>query len=232
MTTADHSSDPAPGPPAAGAGGAGADGVPEAAAVVLWALPALYARGLRGALARAGHAPVAIHQGQAPPPVAAPLGDHTTVVVAAAEVLSGLEDLAVLGGVAVAVVAVVAQATVETFAAALARGAGGVLDPTAGLEHAAQVVAAAGAGLVVVPDHLAQALASKALTAGAPPLGPGERAWLRWLGSGGTVAALAAHACCSEREMYRALDKLYARLGASGRTQALLAAERWGLLDH
>ena len=227
MTTAGQTSEPGPGSPAGGAGGGSG-----ARAVVLWALPALYARGLGGALTQGGHAPVAVHQGQAPPPAAAPIGDRATVVVAAAEVLADLEDLAVLGGVAVAVVAVVARATVETFAAELARGAAGVLDPTAGLKHAVQVVAAAGAGLVVVPDHLARALASRALTAGAPPLGPGERAWLRWLGSGGTVATLAAHACRSEREMYRALNELYARLGASGRTQALLAAQRWGLLDE
>ena len=223
MTTTSPRTDAGPLPATAG-------GRPGAGPVVLWDLPAPYAHGLGGALAQAGHAPVITHQGQAPL-VTAPVEHRTTVVVAAAEVLAGLEDLAVLGGVAVAVVAVVAPAEVQACTAALARGAGGVLDPTAGLEHAVQVVAAAGAGLVVVPAHLARALASRARASSAPALGRSERAWLRELGSGATVAALAEHAGCSEQEMYRELKGLYARLGAGGRTQALLAAQRWGLLD-
>lgn len=67
---------------------------------------------------------------------------------------------------------------------------------------------------------------------GSPPrLVVAERAWLRELAQGSTVTALARTAGYSEREMYRLLAKLYTRLAATGRTEALLAAERWGLLD-
>jgi DNA-binding CsgD family transcriptional regulator len=54
---------------------------------------------------------------------------------------------------------------------------------------------------------------------------------LRLLGQGGTVAALAQSAAYSEREIHRLLAGIYRRLGASNRTDALLRAERWGLLD-
>jgi DNA-binding CsgD family transcriptional regulator len=54
---------------------------------------------------------------------------------------------------------------------------------------------------------------------------------LRHLADSGTVASLARTVGYSEREMYRLLGGVYARLGASNRTEALLLAERWGLLE-
>ena len=83
----------------------------------------------------------------------------------------------------------------------------------------------------MVPDHVAAAVAETHTVISAPALGQDERCWLRWLAGGKTVASLAVAACYSEREMYRLLRKLYTRLGASGRTEALLAAQRYGLLD-
>jgi DNA-binding NarL/FixJ family response regulator len=58
-----------------------------------------------------------------------------------------------------------------------------------------------------------------------------ERAWLRRLAAGGTVAGLARDCAYSEREMYRRLSDLYTRLGGRTRTEALLLAERHGLLS-
>jgi DNA-binding CsgD family transcriptional regulator len=63
-----------------------------------------------------------------------------------------------------------------------------------------------------------------------PQLLPVERDWLRYLADLGTVAGLARSLGCSEREMYRKLGGVYARLGASNRSEALELARRRGLL--
>ena len=55
-------------------------------------------------------------------------------------------------------------------------------------------------------------------------------AWLRALADGVTVASLARASGYSQREMYRLLSALYARLGVDSRTEALLRADRAGLL--
>ena len=55
-------------------------------------------------------------------------------------------------------------------------------------------------------------------------------AWLRALADGVTVSSLARASGYSQREMYRLLAALYARLGADSRTDALLRADRAGLL--
>ena len=65
----------------------------------------------------------------------------------------------------------------------------------------------------------------------APSLTVVEQAWLRRLATGGTVAGLARSCGYSEREMYRRLSAVYQRLGARTRTEALLLAERIGLLS-
>ena len=215
-------------PPAAGtAAGTAAGPDRSPAPVVLWCLPALYAHGLRDALAEAGHARVTTHDGDQPP--TAPPGGRTAVVVAATDTLADPGSRTALE--AMALVELVADAGVEAFTAAVRAGAAGVLDPATELEHAVEVVAAAADGLVLVPDHVARALTSGREPTHAPSVSDTERSWLRRLGSGGTVSALAADAAYSEREMYRLLRKLYTRLQAETRTEALLQAERWGLLD-
>ena len=201
------------------------------AAVVLWDLPAIFARGLREALTQAGCAPVVIAHGGARPVLPAPVPDRATVVIAPAQTLAGWEERSVIDATVVATVAVVEHVSVEVFAAAIAGGAVGVIEAATQLGEAAEVVAAAAAALVVVPDHVAAAVADTPAMTGAPALGEDERCWLRWLAGGKTVTSLAVAACYSEREMYRLLRTLYTRLGASGRTEALLAAQRYGLLD-
>ena len=55
-----------------------------------------------------------------------------------------------------------------------------------------------------------------------------ESAWLRRLAGGLTVAQIAEAAGYSERMMFRLLRDLYAKLGVSGRTEALLCAREHG----
>jgi DNA-binding NarL/FixJ family response regulator len=54
--------------------------------------------------------------------------------------------------------------------------------------------------------------------------------WLRALAQGITVAQLAERHGYSERAMFRHLRDLYARMGAKGRTEALMLANRRGWL--
>ncbi|WP_432572536.1 helix-turn-helix domain-containing protein [Kineococcus sp. SYSU DK005] len=140
--------------------------------------------------------------------------------------------------------------TAQAVNAALAHGAVGVLAVDTPLETAVRVVQAAAQGWVLLPAPVAHALGSTSTTAGttagdastgsaagvaleaAPRTTPLERAWLRALGAGTTVAALARGRACGEGEVYRSLGALYQRLGAANRTQALLIAQRWGLLEE
>ena len=56
--------------------------------------------------------------------------------------------------------------------------------------------------------------------------------WVYWSSVFALPAtSLARTAGYSQREMYRVLAALYSRLGASTRTEALLRADRWGLLN-
>ena len=93
------------------------------------------------------------------------------------------------------------------------------------------VVAVAGAwrALTCLPVAAARALTGGG-TAERAALGARDVVWLRALADGVTVGSLARASGYSQREMYRLLAALYARLGADTRTEALLRADRAGLL--
>ncbi len=119
-----------------------------------------------------------------------------------------------------------------TYADGLRAGATGVTSLSAELDDTVDVIGSAAAGQTLLPTAVAQALCRPS-DAQPPQISDRERSWLRALAAGRTtVAGLARSAGYSEREMYRLLSGLYARLGASTRTQALLVAERGGLLDE
>ncbi len=52
------------------------------------------------------------------------------------------------------------------------------------------------------------------------------------LAHGATIASISRRFNHSEREMYRLLSRTYQRLGARNRTDALLLAQRFDLLDE
>ena len=126
---------------------------------------------------------------------------------------------------------VLTEGSVQAYADALRAGATGAFSADAELDGVLRVVRSAAAGQTLLPLRVARALSRR--RAGSPPeLQRHERQYLRRLADGGTVAGLARSAGYSEREMYRLLSAVYARLGATNRTEALLLAERWGLLDE
>ena len=197
--------------------------------VALTGLAPVYRHGLTLALSAEGMACTVLGSPADVPTVLG--GAETLVVVLPGSTAPMLQVVARdLPQAALAAVHVVPAATPQAYADALRSGATGVVADDAELSDVVEVVQAAAGGKSLVPREVVRALC-RPQTAPAPELRAREREWLRRLADSATVAGLARASGYSEREMYRLLAGLYARLGASSRTEALLLAERWGLLD-
>lgn len=129
------------------------------------------------------------------------------------------------------VVAAVPRASHDLCTAALRAGAAGVVWEDGELRELVAVVTATGMGFSVVPREAVHALATSAREAARPKLSERDVALLRAVAAGSTVADIAAESAYSIRSTYRHLARLYRRLGASSRTEALLAASRLGLIS-
>jgi len=113
-------------------------------------------------------------------------------------------------------------------------GAMAVVDKRASTEELANVVSAAAEGLALVRPSLLRRLMEPG---GEPATGcvltPDELGYLRRLAKGATVFELAEDSNRSERDLYRVLSNMWARLGVEDRTAGLvLAAEAGWLRDH
>ena len=84
-------------------------------------------------------------------------------------------------------------------------------------------------GRTLLPSDVARRMAQKRVEE-PEGLSAEEVGWLRALAGGRTVTELAKEKAYSERHLHRRLKAVYARLGVAGRTEALLRAERAGLL--
>lgn len=129
------------------------------------------------------------------------------------------------------VVAVLPSSSVTSAASALRAGAAHVLPRDADAAALRRVVDEAADGLVCLPIAVLRAaiVALYVPGNGAAPSDE-ELRWLRALAASVSVAELADSAGYSERAMYRRLRELYGRLGAKGRTQALILARDQGWL--
>lgn len=198
-------------------------------AVALSGLPPLYCHGLIAAMSAAGmscHRPrtpedwdrvLALSQGLV-------LVAATTHAVEVAGRLAGRER-------PVPVVHVLDDLSTSTCSEALRSGATGLVAVDAQLALAVAVIRAAASGHTLLPRQQAEQLCG-VFAARGPELSERERDWLADLADSATVASLARRSGHSEREMYRLLGALYARLGAANRTDALLLAQRYGLLER
>ena len=129
-------------------------------------------------------------------------------------------------------VALLRAVDTRRYARALARCTAAV-PMEAELDELVATVWAASRGRTLLPAPVARELAARAETSeSVPDLSEQQVRWLRALASSATVTSLAKSAGYSEREMYRLLSALYARLGVTTRTEALLRADRWGLLQE
>jgi DNA-binding NarL/FixJ family response regulator len=209
--------------------------------VALTGLPPIYRHGLAAGLSASGMSCTPLATPSELAPLLAALaaraqrsteGDGAVVVIVAASESAGvLSVVRASTDVPVAAVHVVEEVTAEAYAEALQLGATGVVAMDAEFAQVVAVVRAAASGLTLLPRRVAKALC-RTQAGPVPQLLARERAWLRHLADSGTVGSLAGQSGYSEREMYRLLGGLYARLGAGNRTEALLLAERWGLLQE
>jgi DNA-binding NarL/FixJ family response regulator len=197
-------------------------------AVALVGLSPVYAHGLRLGFTSAGLTCSTVAGVGELPPL---LGAAALVAVLPHADGASLASVTTAGAGRVEAVHVLPEGSVQAYTDALRAGATGAFAADAELEHVVRVVRSAAVGHTLLPLRVARALSRR--RAGSPPqLQRQERHYLRRLADGGTVASLARSAGYSEREMYRLLSAVYARLGATNRTEALLLAERWGLLDE
>ena len=191
--------------------------------------PPVYATGLAGALAPTGFS---IEEVSRPIPW---LKRHR-----GAAVLVGVRDMAEFDVVIElkvedpdsVVVTLLTNESVETVEASLRAGAAASVALNARADEIALTLHAALLHRTLLPIRVARTMAGDARPRTPPEaIGDTELSWFRDLAAGRTVAELAERMGYSEREMYRRLNRVYARIGASGRTDALLRVARWGLLD-
>ena len=195
---------------------------------VLVGLPPVYAHGLRHGLVAADVRCTSVSAAVDLPPL---LGADPCVAVVLESEAPALTALGLRGDDRLETVHVLEQDSLQAWTDALRAGATGAFATDAELDQIVRVVRSAAAGQTLLPLRVARALGRG--RSGPPPrLERTERQYLRRLADGGTVAGLARASGWSEREMYRLLSALYVRLGATNRTEALLLAERWGLLDE
>lgn len=131
-----------------------------------------------------------------------------------------------------AVITVVDRITTDMLAASLRAGATGSIGLYASPDEVVLALDAATTEKVLVPTPLARLmLRGHEVRMDRALLSETEVTCLEALAQGERVASLARRLGYSEREIYRRLHRLYIRMGVKGRTQALLLAYRWGVIE-
>ncbi|MFI1919691.1 hypothetical protein [Nocardia sp. NPDC020380] len=149
---------------------------------------------------------------------------HTTDMRPIRELAAGFPHLVV--------VSVLVSAGYSDFRSALRAGAHAAVRWDSPPDEIVAVVRSAIAGQTVLPTRVVQSLARSSL--GAPDRGvlrTEEVRWLRALAHGTSVVRLAREEGYSQREIFRRLADVYARMGARNRHEAIALASQWGLLS-
>jgi DNA-binding NarL/FixJ family response regulator len=129
------------------------------------------------------------------------------------------------------VIAVLANPSTEAYVRAIMAGASVAVPRDATPSTIRRVFEEAIRGTSLLPTEVVRNLApSREDKGGEPPLSSTHLEWLRALAQGITVAELAERNGYSERAMFRHLHDLYESMGAKGRTEALILANRRGWL--
>jgi len=129
------------------------------------------------------------------------------------------------------IVALLRNGSPEAYREALREGANGAVAWHEKPEKVIQVLREAFDDYCLLPFPIARALTLDDHEAPElPGISAVEVGWLKMLAHGATIAELARDASYSEREMFRLLHRLYERVGASTRLEAIVLAARAGLL--
>ncbi|MFI5776797.1 hypothetical protein [Nocardia sp. NPDC051570] len=129
------------------------------------------------------------------------------------------------------VVAVLMSPTIADFRGALRAGAHAVVQWDSNPDDIVAVVRSAIAGQTMLPTRIVRSLAESSVER--PDQGTlreDEIRWLRALARGTPVVRLARNEGYSQREIFRRLAELYARMGVRNRHEAIALASQWGLL--
>jgi DNA-binding NarL/FixJ family response regulator len=126
--------------------------------------------------------------------------------------------------------ALLPEVTVTSYGWAIRSGATSAVGRDAAPEEIVECLLAACAGRATMPVALALGMAGAVDPVDHPAVDATEVRWLVRLSEGRRVLDLAQEMGYSEREMFRRLHRLYDAMGVCGRTEALLAAQRWGLV--
>ncbi len=132
------------------------------------------------------------------------------------------------------VLALVRTPTVAGFKETLREGASAVVAWEDTPEQVTEVLLGVLHGYCLLPVDVVRALVvGNGVALDVPEVTAAEVRWLQRLADGATVNELARQSSYSEREMFRLLQRLYRRMGVSGRVAAIVKAARTGLLnDH
>jgi DNA-binding NarL/FixJ family response regulator len=131
---------------------------------------------------------------------------------------------------AAVVVAMLTDMSVDNHVRALTAGAVAAVPRDASAVAFREVFEAIGSGRSLVPLAGLRALVQRSGTTDDDEPSHRERAWLRDLAGGMTVAELAAKSGYSERMMFRLLRQVYSRCGVRTKVEALLLARARGWL--
>ena len=135
-------------------------------------------------------------------------------------------------------VALLQDSEVTAYLEALRAGASAAVPWGAEPELIVKVLRVALEGYSLLPLPVTRALMTATMTATGPlsrevpDLTSQDLKRLQLLAEGGTVVDLARQVGYSEREMFRLLHDLYHRMGVDNRSEALVKAARWGLLQE
>lgn len=130
------------------------------------------------------------------------------------------------------VVALIDDVSTETVSATFASGASAAIARDAAPADVVFALEAAMSGNTVLPLPVAKLLAATRRGSSEPArIGAEELGWLQSLARGAIVARVGEEAGYSEREMYRRLKRLYAKMGVRSRTEALIKASRLGWIE-
>lgn len=195
--------------------------MPDPATIAVVETAASFRRGIDAALERSGFQPVALE--------ASP-----TAVLVTLRIPDGCDTVIQLAATGVVVLALLPDPTPEAHAHAYSHGATGTVDWSADPDEIVAALRAALEGRTRLPAEIARVLASEwpSLHAPRPEIYEEEVDWLMALAAGTTVSRLADDTGYSERAMFRKLHDLYGRLGVSSRAEAIVVAERIGLLEQ
>ena len=130
-----------------------------------------------------------------------------------------------------AVLGVARRLSAATYADLVRRGVTTALPADAADESIVEAVRSVQSGYVVLPVEVIHHLGRRSGGTGAPALTTRDIDLLRSVAAGTPMQTIAYRREVSERTIYRQWEAVLAKLSVTSRAEAVIKAERWGLLE-